>query len=94
MGQGATSTCIATADNCQGADQECDDKADCPAGQICCAGGGGGGGGSFGATCQTTCQGIQLCKAANECTDGGTCQTYTCFNQQVQLCRKPQFGCQ
>jgi hypothetical protein len=34
-----------------------------------------------------------MCKAANECTDGGTCQTYTCFNQTVSLCRKPQFGC-
>lgn len=92
-GQGAVSTCVGTNDACQGADQACDDKADCPANQICCAGGGGGG--SFGASCQASCgQGIQLCKAANECVDGGTCQTYTCFNQQVSLCRKPQFGCQ
>jgi hypothetical protein len=89
------SSCIATADDCQGGAQACDDKTDCPAGQICCAGGGGGGGGGggFGATCVTNCNGIQICKAANECTDGGTCQQYTCFNRQVSLCRKPQFGC-
>lgn len=92
QGTGVVSTCVAKADACQGAEQACDDKTDCPAGQICCAGGGAGGG--FGSSCQATCgQGIQMCKAANECTDGGTCQTYTCFNQSVSLCRKPQFGC-
>lgn len=96
QGGGATATCIPAADNCQGANQACDDKTDCPANQICCAGGGsGGGGGGFAATCQADCaRGIQLCKAANECVDGGTCQTYTCFGQQASLCRKPQFGCQ
>ena len=52
------------------------------------------GGGSFGASCQTTCNGFQACKATSECLDGGACATYTCFNQSVSLCRKPQFGCQ
>lgn len=91
QGMGIVQSCVAKAADCQGGEQSCDDKTDCPAGQICCAGGGPGGG--FGASCQTTCNGIQICKAANECTDGGTCQTYTCFNRQVSLCRKPQFGC-
>jgi len=94
MGTGVVSTCIAAADNCQGANQACDDKTDCTGTQICCAGGNGGGG--FGATCKDSCgdAGIQICKAAGECVGGAACTTYTCFNQQVQLCKKPQFGCQ
>lgn len=97
-----TQTCIAAGDTCQnGANATCDDKTDCPTNEVCCIGGSGGGGGGgtggFGASCKTDCgQGIQMCKAANECIgDAGPCTEYTCFGgNKLSLCRKPAFGCQ
>lgn len=98
QGAGIQQTCIAAAADCQGANAACDDVTDCPQGQVCCAGGGGGGSGAgFGAKCATDCgQGIQMCKAANECIgDGGPCTEYSCLGgNKVSLCKKPPFGCQ
>jgi hypothetical protein len=84
--------CINAADNCTGLKVECDEKADCTGGNVCCYG-------AFGAhSCDTDCNGFgnfQICKTSTECADAGTCKEWSCpGNFKVQACEKPFNGCQ
>lgn len=84
-----TETCAASggAAPCGAAiERACDDRTDCPSGQICCA--------TLGAlyvgsTCAATCAGAarQLCKSTSECANAmQTCSTETCRGKQVSSC--------
>lgn len=54
----------------------CSSAANCSGGEVCCFGANGAGGGG-GATCQSTCMGIQICQSSAECTTpGDQCQTF------------------
>jgi hypothetical protein len=77
--------------NCAGSELECDEKADCTGGDICCTNQGG-----FGSRCDNGCSGqnVQLCKTNAECPgDGGACKSFTCAGgRTVQACEAP-VGC-
>ena len=90
----STHTCgpIASGSFCvTGAVEECDDKGDCPPGNVCClqfqAQG-------IGAACMPTCitnvERYQACKTSVECDNGGPCKEYACVaGETVQTCEKP-----
>jgi hypothetical protein len=75
-----------------GALQECDEKADCPSGNVCCL--------QFltqgiSATCMPTCitgaERYQACATTAECENGGPCQSHGCASgERVQTCEKPR----
>lgn len=94
QGQGGDAGCVADNMKCGFAVRlECDEKADCDNGDICCASAFGGG---------TSCQPLKdcggfgefvTCKTSAECAgqDGGTCKEYSCdFGKQTAKIR----GCE
>lgn len=97
-GPGFARTCEAV-NACKGPDDvasTCDERADCPNGQVCCMFYNGGGLTILRAACQATCPGgNQFCRTAAECTtDGGVCAGYTCpGNPPLHSCFKPLQSC-
>ena len=85
--------CVAKGGNCQGAEVECDEAADCKnKGEVCCLTAGAAG---LRARCGADCNDfnqIQVCKTAAECGDAGACAQKTCYGQKVQMCGSKQ-GC-
>lgn len=70
--------CIAENDNCQGAEIECDEKADCPDQDDSCCLDFAGIGSGLRARCENNCmRRFQICKTAAECGDAG-CVEKTC----------------
>jgi len=79
---------------CSGDPQACDEKSDCPDGQICCLDVTDING-DFKISCQsgTTCPagtlaGAQICKTNAECSTG-TCSIWTCNGQVTEACQAP-----
>jgi hypothetical protein len=78
-----------------GAEQDCDEKADCPSGGVCCL--------QFLAqgilarcmpTCVTGAERYQACATSAECENSGPCAQYTCpSGESVRTCERP-LGCQ
>jgi len=68
--------------------QECDETADCPAGNVCCAVV------TVGSYVETTClescqlrpESRQACKLNGECHNGNPCMPQTCSGQLIGLC--------
>jgi hypothetical protein len=88
---GLTRVC-STPQMCQGPEVRCDEKADCPMGEICCFNSNNGSA-SLSTRCGQTCgTATQVCKTDQEC-GGGTCGTYNCGPAGiVRACTKP-LGC-
>ena len=87
-------TCVPDVPNgCNGFATRCDDRSDCPGGQLCCFVPNGGPVPT--GTCQSSCSsGVQFCKTTAECVGGGPCVAYTCpFNSVVTACKKPLSAC-
>lgn len=83
-----SSSCVASGSTCGANALHCDEKADCPAGQVCCLIAK-----SFSnadARCQTSCSGglfaIQLCKTNAECLGGAKCVVQTCSGAKMEAC--------
>ncbi len=77
--------------NCNGLEFQCDETADCDAGNVCCL--------ELApprARCRNNCTGpgrYEECKLDSECGDGGACKAYTCQGGvAVKTCKKPP-GC-
>ena len=84
---------------CSGDPQACDEKSDCPDGQICCLDVTDTKG-DFKISCQsgTTCPagtfaGAQICKTNAECGAGGECSFYSCDGNITEACQAPNFIC-
>jgi hypothetical protein len=73
---------------------ECDDTADCPAGQMCCYQFNHGC--SLSASCQTTCVGgavrVQACKSDSECASG-SCTLRRCGGLDAATCEPDPASC-
>ena len=93
-GSGTSQSCLAVTATCGGNKQACDEKSDCPDGQLCClmvttiSG-------DFSISCQTgtTCPtggfaSAQICKTNAECSTGA-CSIYNCQGQNTEACQAP-----
>jgi hypothetical protein len=84
--------CLPAASTCSGNKVECDEKADCAEGQICCLDTTNLISGAFTISCQTSCgSGLgkaQVCTTNAECP-GGTCSIYSCEGNITQACSSP-----
>lgn len=91
--------CQTATETCSGNRIECNGKADCPDGEICCLDVKDING-DFSITCQqgTTCpssiySSAQLCTTNAECP-GGVCNIYSCQDELTQACESPSaIGC-
>jgi hypothetical protein len=96
-GTDGTLSCLSVVKTCAGNQQACDEKSDCPDGQICClkvtdfSG-------DFtiscvtGTTCPSDVAAAQVCKTNAECP-GGACTLYTCQGQVTEACSAPSPIC-
>jgi hypothetical protein len=85
--------CQPAAQQCQGPTLACDEKADCPTGQVCCLIVNGGNGG-FATECRQTCPGAELCRCDQDCPQNTPCNVLTCpGNRHIEACGQVQ-GCQ
>jgi hypothetical protein len=98
LGTGNSASCLAPSASCAGNEQACDEKSDCPDGQICCLkvtdiNG------DFKISCQTgtTCPtgglaSAQICKTNAECSTG-SCSLYSCQGNTTEACQAPNAIC-
>ena len=74
---------------CGALTRQCDEAADCPAGQLCCVPLTARPFPAYSAHCAASCDGsywFQLCRLAGECPAGKPCLRQECSGESIQTC--------